>query len=48
LEGGRDLYGQHLEFEFAGRLREEQRFEGLEALTRQIALDCEAARALLA
>ena len=48
LEGGRDLYDQHLEFEFAARLREEQRFENLKALTHQIALDCEAARQLLA
>ncbi|HTF90828.1 MAG TPA: riboflavin biosynthesis protein RibF [Planctomycetota bacterium] len=42
-----DLYGRQLEFLFGTRLRGEQRFESRDALTRQIALDTEAARAFL-
>jgi riboflavin kinase/FMN adenylyltransferase len=43
-----DLYGRQLEFQFATRLRAEQRFEGREALSRQIALDVQKAREFLA
>jgi len=42
-----DLYGTRIEFLFAARLRGEQRFDGLEALGRQIALDVEGARRAL-
>lgn len=42
-----DLYGQFLELEFVAHLREERRFDGLEALSAQIALDVEAARRAL-
>ena len=42
------LYGLECDLYFAARLREERRFESVEALTRQIALDRERARALLA
>jgi riboflavin kinase/FMN adenylyltransferase len=42
-----DLYGANIEFCFAGRLRDEQRFESLEALAAQIQKDVAAARALL-
>lgn len=48
LEGGGDLYGQDLEVVFVERLRDEQRFDGLEALRAQIARDVERARAVLA
>jgi riboflavin kinase/FMN adenylyltransferase len=47
LEGGQDLYGRHLELAFVAKLRDEQRFEGIEELKAQIARDCAAARALL-
>ena len=43
-----DLYGQHLEVEFVKKLREEKRFESLDALTAQMQLDAQQARALLA
>ena len=43
-----DLYGEFLELEFVGKLRDEQRFPGLEALRRQIALDVGEARRALA
>ena len=44
----RDLYDRTLTLEFVERLREEQRFPGVEELRRQIARDVEHARALLA
>ena len=47
LEGGRDLYGQDLEVEIAERLRDERRFDGVEALRAQIALDAGRAREVL-
>lgn len=47
LEGGQDLYGRHLELAFVAKLRDEQRFEGIEELKAQIARDCAAARARL-
>jgi len=40
-----DLYGRHIQVEFHTRLREERRFESLEALRQQIAKDTEQARA---
>lgn len=43
----RDLYGQRLEVEFVAKLRDEMHFDSLVALTAQIRLDCEQARALL-
>jgi riboflavin kinase/FMN adenylyltransferase len=47
LDGPRDLYGTRLRLAFVKWLREERRFEGLEPLTAQIALDCADARRLL-
>ena len=43
-----DLYGARLRVHLVARLREERRFEGLDALKAQIARDAEAARAILA
>lgn len=42
-----DLYGQILEVELIGFIREERRFEGLEALKAQIAIDSREARGVL-
>ena len=42
-----DLYGAAMELEFAARIRDEQRFDGLEALRAQIARDVDEARRLL-
>ncbi len=42
-----DLYGAPIEVEFVERLRDEQRFSGLDALKAQIARDAERARAIL-
>lgn len=43
-----DLYGRRLTVRFIARLRDEVRFEDLEMMTRQMALDAAAARAALA
>ena len=43
-----DLYGRELEVEFVARLREERRFESLDAMVAQMHLDAAAARAALA
>lgn len=43
-----DLYGKRVCFRFVARLRPERKFDGLEALKAQIALDCREARAILA
>ena len=43
-----DLYGQEIEVELHAFLRPEAKYDTLEALTAQIARDCEAARAVLA
>jgi len=43
-----DLYGQTVEVELIEYLRPEARFDGLEALSAQMALDCDRARAILA
>ncbi|MCC8539365.1 bifunctional riboflavin kinase/FAD synthetase [Xanthomonas axonopodis pv. poinsettiicola] len=42
-----DLYGRHLEVEFVAKLREEEKFDGLDALTVQMHRDAEQARAVL-
>jgi len=42
-----DLYGQFIELEFVAHLREERRFDGLEELSAQIALDVAEARRVL-
>jgi riboflavin kinase / FMN adenylyltransferase len=47
LDGDHSIYGQHLEFEFALRLRGEERFESLDALKVQIGKDVKRARAVL-
>jgi riboflavin kinase/FMN adenylyltransferase len=41
------LYGQHLDVDFIARLRDEQKFESLDALVAQMHRDAAAARALL-
>ena len=46
--GDRDLYGRAVEARFVARIRDELRFESVEALVAQIARDVEAARAALA
>ena len=43
-----DLYGQRICCAFVARLRPEARFESVEALKEQMALDCIQARAALA
>nr|AIA19198.1 riboflavin biosynthesis protein RibF [uncultured bacterium] len=43
-----DLYGQTIEVELISFLREEQRFDSLDALSAQISADCEEARRRLA
>ena len=43
----RDLYGRMVGVEFVARLREEERYDGLDALRRQMDRDAEAARAVL-
>jgi riboflavin kinase / FMN adenylyltransferase len=47
LDAQLDLYGQRLTVEIVARLRDEQRFPGLDALKAQIAVDADQARALL-
>jgi riboflavin kinase/FMN adenylyltransferase len=42
-----DLYGKEIEVRFAGWIRPEEKFDGLDALVRQIEDDVEKARALL-
>lgn len=43
-----DIYGRYIAVRFIERLREERKFDSLEALQRQIRVDAEAARAALA
>jgi riboflavin kinase/FMN adenylyltransferase len=43
-----DLYGQVLQTEFIAYVRGDMKFDGLDSLKRQIALDCAAIRAILA
>jgi len=47
LDFDRPIYGQTLEFSFVARLRDEQRFDGIDALVAQIRRDAEQGRALL-
>jgi len=42
-----DLYGERAAVHFVGRIRGEERFDSLDALADQIALDCDAARSML-
>lgn len=42
------IYGRHIAVRFCARLRDEMRFDGIDALKAQIALDARAARELLA
>ena len=42
-----DLYGRHIEVEFVAKLRDEEKFSGLDALTEQMHRDAAQARALL-
>ena len=42
-----DLYGKHLRVQLVERLRDERKFDGLDALKAQIAKDCEKAREIL-
>jgi riboflavin kinase/FMN adenylyltransferase len=44
LDFNADLYGQHVHVEFLHKIRDEQKFDGLDALKKQIALDVESAR----
>jgi riboflavin kinase/FMN adenylyltransferase len=46
FDGGGDLYGRRLRVAFVKWIREQARFDGLDALRDQIALDCDAATAL--
>jgi riboflavin kinase/FMN adenylyltransferase len=40
----RDIYGEHVQVNFLHKLRDEQKFDGLDALVKQIELDCEQAK----
>jgi riboflavin kinase / FMN adenylyltransferase len=46
LDFNADIYGQELEITFAGKLRDELKFESVDALRAQIGRDVGAARAL--
>jgi riboflavin kinase/FMN adenylyltransferase len=46
-EPGLDLYGEHVGLSFAARLRDTQRFDGVEQLVAQMSEDVERTRALL-
>ncbi len=48
LDFSGDLYGAELMVEFIGFVRHDRRFENIEALTAQMAADCDAIRTLLA
>lgn len=48
LDFAGDLYGRRLRVELVGRIREERKFSGIDALVAQVRTDVEAARALLA
>lgn len=47
LDFDRPIYGERMAFEFVARLRDEQRFDGIDALVAQIHRDAEQGRALL-
>lgn len=42
-----DLYGKRIEVEFVKKLRDEEKFDGLDAMVKQIDLDAQAAREIL-
>ncbi len=42
-----DIYGKHMEVQFIGYIRSEKKFEGIEALKKQISEDCERAKKIL-
>ena len=42
-----DIYGKELRIEFVSKLREEQKFDGIEALKAQLGNDMVAARSVL-
>lgn len=44
----REIYGEHVQVHFLHKIRDEQRFDGLDALIAQIKIDCEQARAFFA
>jgi riboflavin kinase/FMN adenylyltransferase len=44
----RDIYGEHVQVHFLRKLRDEQKFENLDALIAQINLDCKQARLFFA
>ena len=48
LDYDADLYGRDLRIDFVSRLRPEVKFDGVEALTAQLARDCRDARAAIA
>ena len=47
LDAAGDFYSQPLELELVARLRDQQRFDGIEALKRQIAADVEQVRSIV-
>lgn len=47
LDFERDLYGEELKLEFVGRLRDEMKFDGVEALLKQILVDIGETREIL-
>ncbi len=48
LDFKQDIYGEKLTVEFWHKLRNEQKFDGIESLKKQINLDCESARSYFA
>jgi len=44
LDFNEDLYGKHVHVEFFHKIRDEMKFDGLDALKAQIAKDAEVAR----
>ncbi len=48
LDFDADLYGQHVRVDFVARLRDEQRFQSVDALVAQIGLDVDRTRKVLA
>jgi riboflavin kinase/FMN adenylyltransferase len=44
----REIYGAHVQVHFLKKIREEQKFDGLDALMKQIQLDCEQAKLFFA
>ena len=48
LDFARDIYGEHLQVRFLSKLRDEEKYNDIETLRRQIAHDVEAARAFFA